>query len=46
MAAAASPIRTAGFIGSALPVIVTSVPPATSTRVGFSEVIANGPTPG
>jgi hypothetical protein len=29
-----------------VPVIVTSVPPATSTRVGLIDVIENGPTLG
>ena len=36
------PIRTVGLLGSASPVIVTSVPPATSTTFGLSEVPSHG----
>jgi hypothetical protein len=39
-------MRTAAFSGSALPVMVTSVPPARATRVGFIEVTEKIPTPG
>ena len=45
-AAAESPTRTRGVVGRSVPVIVTSVPPATFTRVGLIEVIENGPTLG
>src|SRR5215212_4271719 len=43
---AESPTRTRGLAGSAEPVMVTSVPPATSTVDGVIEVIPNGPEPG
>src|SRR5829696_3739795 len=46
VAAAVSPTRTRGSRGSAVPVIVTCVPPETSTVAGLSDVIPNGPSPG
>ena len=45
-AVALAPMRTVGPVGNARPVMVTSVPPAVSTRFGLSDVIRKGPTSG
>src|SRR3954447_6793609 len=46
VAGAEVPIRTRAPLGSASPVMVTSVPPSVLTRAGLSEVILKVPTAG
>ena len=45
-AAEVAPIRTRTPAGMAVPVTVTTVPPALATRVGLIEVSPKAPVPG
>ncbi len=46
VARALAPMRTDGVVGSAVPVMVTSVPPSTETVFGLSDVIPKSPIEG